>query len=524
MKKAYLLTIARCWAVLLALSFASSYQLNATTCANADVISSLPFTGGLNCSGNDITSSNASACASTLYFGGTEALFTFTPASNMTVLVSYSGQSWTQVAVYAGCPTSGGSCVSGLSSSASSKSITANLTAGTQYYILVDTWPSPPSPCPGTLTVEELVPLANDECVDATPITVGENATGNTLTADDDNPPGCGGAGDGSGGGVWYVTFGTGLDITASLCGSGFDTQIAVYTGSCGALSCVTGNDDFCGPQSQVTWASLAGVPYYIYIDGFGSATGAFTLSLTGDLPPPVDNDDCVDAASITCGETLLGSNIGAFPDAVRRCGPGQGYGGVWYVLEDVNSGGWIQSISTCGASAFDTRISVYYGDCNRLRCLGMSDNSEGCTGGTSTMYFTPFFGRTHYVLVETTDPAAVGVFGLTYECDATPARPQDVTIFAPAESENFETINLYPNPVQDELNVELQGFMGDEVVMRIHNSLGQVVQQRRIGQVEDQTERFNTSQLQSGMYYLTVHVQGKETFTEKFMVGSARP
>lgn len=524
MNKAYLLTrLARFWALLLAMGLASSYQLNATTCANATVISSLPFSGATNCSGNDITSANASACVSTLYYGGNEALFTYTPATSGSVLLTFSGQSWSQISVYAGCPTSGGSCVTGISSSASSKSITASLTAGTQYYFLVDTWPSPPSPCPGTFSVEALVPTVNDECVNAIMLSVGDTDTGNTLTADDDNPPTCGGAGDGSGGGVWYVVTGTGLDITAATCGSGFDTQIAVYEGSCAALSCVAGNDDACGLQSSVTWNSLAGVPYYIYIDGFGAATGAYTLAITGLLPPPIDNDNCADANTITCGETVQGSTIGAFPDAVRSCGPGTAGGGVWYTFNP-NDGGFIQSLSTCGAANFDTKITIYYGDCNRLRCLGSLDNTSGCANGTTEMLFTPFFGRTHYVLVQPVNPAMPGVFDLTYDCDASAARTPNATVFAANVEENYETVKLYPNPVQDELNVELSGFLGDRVMMRIHNSLGQVVMQRSLGQAEEQVQRFNTSQLQSGMYYLTVQVEGKETFTEKFMVGSARP
>ena len=524
MKKAYLLTSwARCWALLLAMGLASSYQLNATTCPNATAISSLPFSGATSCGGDDITSGNASACVSTLYYGGAEALFTFTPASSMSVLLTFSGQAWSQISVYAGCPTSGGTCVTGISSSATSKSISASLTGGTEYYFLVDTWPSPPSPCPGTFSVEELVPLANDNCVDATMISVGDTDTGNTLTATDNNPPTCNFAGDGTGGGVWYEVTGTGLDITASLCGSGFDTQIAVYTGSCAALSCVDGNDDFCGLQSQVTWSSLAGVPYYIYIDGFGAATGTYTIAITGDLPPPIDNDDCSTANTITCGETVTGSTIGAFPDAVRPCGPGTAGGGVWYTLNP-NDGGFVQSLSTCGGANFDTKITIYYGDCNRLRCLGSLDNSPGCANGTTEMLFTPFFGRTHYVLVQAVNPAQPGVFDLTYDCDASAARTAGSTIFAADVAESYETVNLYPNPAQDVLNVELKGFMGDRVVMRVHNSLGQVVMQRSINQVEEQVERFNTSQLQSGMYYLNVQVEGRESFTEKFMVGSARP
>ncbi|MBK9417785.1 MAG: T9SS type A sorting domain-containing protein [Flavobacteriales bacterium] len=58
--------------------------------------------------------------------------------------------------------------------------------------------------------------------------------------------------------------------MTASLCGSTLeDTKMAVYTGTCGAFTCVAGNDDACGLQSAVTWSSTASTTYYIYVYAF---------------------------------------------------------------------------------------------------------------------------------------------------------------------------------------------------------------------------------------------------------------
>src|SRR5690606_38163324 len=39
------------------------------------------------------------------------------------------------------------------------KNVTESLTMGTEYFIMFDTWPSPNSPCPGTFSLEEMVPL-----------------------------------------------------------------------------------------------------------------------------------------------------------------------------------------------------------------------------------------------------------------------------------------------------------------------------------------------------------------------------
>ncbi|MBK9012905.1 MAG: T9SS type A sorting domain-containing protein [Saprospiraceae bacterium] len=87
---------------------------------------------------------------------------------------------------------------------------------------------------------------------------------------------------------VWYTIVGNGTPITASLCGSSYDTQIDLYTGACGALSNIGGcNDDFCGLQSQMTWTSTAGVVYLIRVHGFGGSTGNFTLAVTCLATPP---------------------------------------------------------------------------------------------------------------------------------------------------------------------------------------------------------------------------------------------
>ncbi len=121
---------------------------------------------------------------------------------------------------------------------------------------------------------------ANDLCANATPIACGGTATGSTVNATIDGP-GMGCTEGISGPDVWYTIVGTGGDITASLCASDFDTRIDIYTGPCGDQSCIDGNDDFCGLQSQITWSSTLGVTYYIRVHGFDGAVGNYTLNIT---------------------------------------------------------------------------------------------------------------------------------------------------------------------------------------------------------------------------------------------------
>ena len=71
--------------------------------------------------------------------------------------------------------------------------------------------------------------------------------------------------------------------VTINTCDvTGFDTKLFVFSGSCGNLTCVTGNDDFCGLRSQVSFMANMGTTYYIIVGGFNAAaTGNFILNLS---------------------------------------------------------------------------------------------------------------------------------------------------------------------------------------------------------------------------------------------------
>jgi hypothetical protein len=141
----------------------------ATTCPNAIVLTpaSLPIINQPVVCGatDDISSASVAAsvltggCTNTAYYGGWEALYSFTPSSTGQYDVSYNGQTWTSIFVFNGCPTTGGTtCVGGIASSTGSKSVTVNLTAGVTYYIMFDTWPTPQSPCPGSFSLTQILP------------------------------------------------------------------------------------------------------------------------------------------------------------------------------------------------------------------------------------------------------------------------------------------------------------------------------------------------------------------------------
>ncbi|MBM3415353.1 MAG: T9SS type A sorting domain-containing protein [Bacteroidetes bacterium] len=263
---------------------------------------------------------------------------------------------------------------------------------------------------PGVTQVQTLgiyTPLnpPNDDCVNAIPLICGQTVTGNTNTATVDGPPtSC--AGTSIAPDVWYTVVGTGANITAILCGSGYDTKVDVYTGTCGALVCVGGNDDFCGLQSQFTWATTAAVTYYIRVHGFAGATGPFTLNIACQ---PV-NDNCSQALNLNCGQSLNGTTIGASIDAAPFCGTSITTAGVWYTF--IGSGG-IETVNTCVAASYDTKISVYSGTCGALVCVGGNDDFCGLR---SQVTFPTVSGTRYFVLVHGF-ASQQGTFTITRTC-----------------------------------------------------------------------------------------------------------
>ncbi len=125
---------------------------------------------------------------------------------------------------------------------------------------------------------------SNDLCANAIGVAIPSSTSGNTTLASAETVPNCGSSfGTAAGNGVWYTVVGTGQKLTASVCGTAsFDTQIAVFTGTCGSLVCVDGNDNFCSSQSEVSWCSTNATPYLVLVFGaFSIDKGSFILNIS---------------------------------------------------------------------------------------------------------------------------------------------------------------------------------------------------------------------------------------------------
>ena len=130
---------------------------------------------------------------------------------------------------------------------------------------------------------------AQSTCATALPVALGTTAVAG-ITGTEIPMPICAANGTGATAGMWY-TYTAVYDtaITISTVASGVDTRFHVYTGTCGALVCVGGDDDSGPNYTSVTNLDVnAGVTYHIAFDNRWSSSGFnFEIGYTVIIVPP---------------------------------------------------------------------------------------------------------------------------------------------------------------------------------------------------------------------------------------------
>ncbi len=290
-------------------------------------------------------------------FGDTNDVWhSFTPTSSSTYSISLCGSAFdTTLAVYDGCGGTELACNDDFCGIQSE--VHLYLTGGYTYFIRVAGYYGLIGDY--ILTVTDMISPANDECIDAIPVTeaapyyglsVGATGAAGSCGYDDAND-------------VWhsFTPTSTGA-FSISLCGSAFDTTLAVYDG-CGGTQLVC-NDDFCSSQSQVSVSLTGGHTYFIRIAGYGGGTGSYTLTVSEITPP--SNDDCQNSIPVTASGTYYGSTVYATGNFGSLCSLHDS-ADVWHAFTPSSTGLATMSLRN---STFDTTLAVFDGcDGNEIAC-----------------------------------------------------------------------------------------------------------------------------------------------------------
>ena len=215
--------------------------------------------------------------------------------------------------------------------------------------------------------------VTGDECATAMPLGNGVNGPYTTVGSTTSSPSwGCG---SNTSWDVWFsyqaiatapVTFWTCTGTRT------FDTVLEVFTGSCGALTSIVCNDDFCGLGSRATINATFGQTYYVRVGGFNGQFGAFDV------------------------EVQPGTGLGSIARRVMGCGP--------------------TTITSTGAPHIGAAVTTTLGNLSGAPFFGLGfvpQNTPFC--GSCTIgheWAVALFGATHVLNI----PLDPGFIGLTIQ------------------------------------------------------------------------------------------------------------
>ncbi len=313
------------------------------------------------------------------YDGGEDMIYMLDVAGPIDVnIVLNSSSSWLGMSLDDECPDADATCIDYVTGSSGPLMMLGMTLETGYYYIQIDTWPSPTCIPEFTLTIS---PFGGEEegdswenCVELSGDVVDLPFTtiGYTL----DGPEGCM-----WGPNRWYCYTATeaGLAVV-SLCGSTYDTKLAVYDGVDPFTATMMGcNDDACGVQSElIDLPFVSGNTYLVEVGGYSSNVGDGILNISvADCPPP-DNDNCEDVTP----ELLLHGNVVTFTGdntcATNQCASFPG-GHTWHAITlptqmDVTldyctnspawGNAWLNLAIGCPCSDFTFAAAYNFSDC----------------------------------------------------------------------------------------------------------------------------------------------------------------
>ncbi len=161
----------------------------------------------------------------------------------------------------------------------------------------------------GVLTVNAPPPPANDDCANATAITIFNNGDTQDASSATNNTGYVTDCGLGMNDGVWYtfnvIDAGT-VDVAVTGV-TGWDPELSVYSGSCGTFTCTSSADlGGSGVGESVSFAATASTQYWVNI-------GYYSSSSDGSEGPLTINISTTDTATLDTSLGVNDVNFGSF-------------------------------------------------------------------------------------------------------------------------------------------------------------------------------------------------------------------
>ncbi len=251
--------------------------------------------------------------------------FTLTHAQHLeAALDGFAGAGLTLVPAASCDSPAGATCVA--AGASGMVSLLQNAVPPGDYVLIVDGGSSVSGQFSLTVTLSDpIYEPSNDSCASPADLTSGTDmVSGDTRAAADNYTPTCGAQGAQSGGVVYHVNVATEQQLTLELSAS-FNAALSV-TGS----PCVSGTALACesGMNASVVLPVIEPGDYYIWVDGYDTETGTFTLTSRLTDPEPVPtNETCATAqpvifsggSGMVTGSTLRSANTVDPSDCLQK-------------------------------------------------------------------------------------------------------------------------------------------------------------------------------------------------------------
>jgi len=307
------------------------------------------------------------------------------------------------------------------------------------------------------------------------------------------------------------------LQITGANPSGYIDYFYKSASGDCSASGWTCIDDNFSTGTDNFT---LAAGDYYILLDAEGTTARSHTWQINCPTtpPPPSSNDACAGATTITCGQSLSGTTVGATTDGpAASCTGASVAPDRWYVI---TGDGSFMTASLCTGTSYDSKLDIYTGTCGALASVACNDDFCGLQSQVS---WTSVSGVQYLIRVHGF-VGATGAFTLTTTCAPTVTNNNG--------SNNFTTGNVtdlgvdmvgdfYPNPAQNGLSmINVNAKEDMEGSITLFDTFGRIISDRRVNLVGGNNQlEVNVADLAAGTYFAIVRMNNQQ-FQKKLVVG----
>lgn len=392
-------------------------SVNGDTCADPFLITGTgTFTGNTNLAANDYEdSSGCTGYTST----GPDVIYrvSLLAGDRFQASLQPSNTSWdSSLYLVTSCGSISTSCVAG-QDNGNPEAIDYTAAASGDFFMVVDGFGGQG----GTYSLDVTVTaaqLANDTCAGALDVTAGGTFTGDTTNAAADYTPiasgagGCTGFNANSNDVAYSVVLQAGERLQATLTATWDASLYMVSDCSNIAGTCVAGQDN--GNPEVVDFTAQTTGSYFIIVDGYGVARGAFSLDVSVS-PQVTGGDTCMAPVMVpAAGGSFQSTTTGAANDydpGIACTGDTTAGPDLVYAV-DLSAGEIVEVIADFDANVDGSLYVV--NNCSNLSCLAAGDDSG--SGRAEAVRFVAETTGPYYLIVDGVDASDVGGHDLTID------------------------------------------------------------------------------------------------------------